>query len=87
LVLKTSPKRFVSLQPNKNKIMLIERTDKEIIIRLPASTNIEDLQNMVDYARYKEVTSKSKASQEDIDKLIKEVKKGSWKKLRKKLIK
>jgi len=67
--------------------MLIERTDKEIIIRLPASTNIEDLQNMVDYARYKEVTSKSKASQEDIDKLIKEVKKGSWKKLRKKLIK
>ena len=67
--------------------MLIERTDKEVIIRLPASTNIEDLQNMVDYARYKELTSKSKATKKEIDKLAKEVKKGRWKKLRKKLIK
>ena len=67
--------------------MLIERTDKEVIIRLPASTNIEDLQNMIDYARYKELTSKSKATQKEIDKLAKEVKKGRWKKLRKKLIK
>ena len=67
--------------------MLIERTDKEVIIRLPASIETEDLQDMVDYARYKELTSTFKVSQKEVDKLAKEVKKGRWKKLRKKLIK
>jgi hypothetical protein len=64
------------LQPNKNEIMLIERTDKEVIIRLPASIETEDLQDMVDYARYKELTSTFKVSQKEVDKLAKEVKKG-----------
>jgi len=67
--------------------MLIERTAKEVIIRLPSSVNIDDLQDMVDYARYKELTSKFNVSQIEVDKLSKEVKKGRWKKLRKKLIK
>jgi hypothetical protein len=67
--------------------MLIERTDKEVIIRLPASIETDDLQDMVDYARYKELTSTFKVSQKEVDKLAKEVKKGRWKKLRKKLIK
>jgi len=67
--------------------MTIERTNKEVIIRLPASVAIEDIQEMVDYARYKEITSKVKVSQDEIDKFAKEFKKGLWTKNRHKFIK
>jgi len=58
--------------------MLIERTDTEVIIRLPSYVNTDGLQSLVDYLSYKEVTAKSKAKQADVDKLAKEVKKGWW---------
>ena len=67
--------------------MTIERTDKEVIIRLPASVDVEDIQEMVDYARYKEITSKVKVSQEEVDQFVKEIKKGMWTKNRHKFIK
>lgn len=62
--------------------MLIERTGKEVIIRLPSYINTEGLQELVDYLLYKEATAKSKAKQSDVDKLAKEVKKGWLKKNR-----
>ena len=58
--------------------MVIERTNTEIIIRLPAYVNTDGLQQLVDYLSYKEATAKSKAKQADVDKLAKEVKKGWW---------
>ena len=58
--------------------MIIERTNKEVIIRLPENVNTNGLQRLVDYLTYKEVTAKSKAKQSDIDALAKEVKKGWW---------
>ena len=67
--------------------MLIERTDKEVIIRLPVSVDTDDLQDFVNYARYKEITSKFKVSQKKVDKLAKEIKKGWWAKNRSKFIK
>ncbi|MGP8214573.1 MAG: hypothetical protein ACLQQ4_03315 [Bacteroidia bacterium] len=67
--------------------MLIERTGKEVIIRLPSYINTEGLQELVDYLLYKEATAKSKAKQPDIDKLAKEIKKGWWKKNRSRFIK
>ena len=67
--------------------MIIERTDKEIIIRLPSYVKTDGLQNLVDYLTYKEATSKSKASQNDVDLLSKEVKKGWWKENKNRLIK
>ena len=36
--------------------MIIERTKDEIIIRLPADINIDDLQDMTDWFQYKELT-------------------------------
>ncbi len=57
--------------------MLIERTTKEVIIRLPASIDTEDLQDFLDYARYKELTSKFKVSQNEVDKITAQVKK-NW---------
>ena len=62
--------------------MLIERTNTEVIIRLPASVDTEGLQRLVDFLSYKEATSRSKARQSDVDKLAKAVKKGWWKKNR-----
>jgi dihydroneopterin aldolase len=67
--------------------MLIERTNKEVIIRLSASVNTDDLQDMVDYVRYKEITSKFKASQKSVDKLADDVNKSWWAKNRKRLVK
>ena len=67
--------------------MLIERTSNEVIIRLPSYVDTDGLQRLVDYLSYKEVSSKSKAKQSDVDKLAKEVKKGWWTKNRSKFIK
>ncbi len=60
--------------------MLIERTDTEIIIRVPSSVNIDGIQELVDKLRYKELTSKIKVPQKTIDKLAKQAKKNWWKK-------
>jgi hypothetical protein len=67
--------------------MLIERTTKEIIIRLPPYVNTDGLQRLVDYLTYKEATAKSKAKQSDVDALANEVKKGWWTKNRSRFIK
>lgn len=63
--------------------MTIERTNSEILIRLPLSLEISELQDMIDYLKYKELTSKSKANQEDVDKLVKEVNTKMWEKITK----
>ena len=67
--------------------MTIERTSKEVIIRLPSYVNTDGLQRLVDYLTYKEATTKSKAKQADVDALAKEVKKGWWTKNRSRFIK
>ena len=61
-------------------MLTIERTDSEIIIRLPADLAVSDIQRMLDYLSYKQAVSKSKATQEQIDALAEEAKKGWWEK-------
>lgn len=58
--------------------MIIERTDKEILIRIPASTDLPRLQRLIDYLRFSETASKSKATQSDIDQLASESKSEWW---------
>jgi len=58
--------------------MQIERTKDEVIFRLPADTDIDDLQAIADLLTYKELTKKFIVSQEEVDDLVKEVKKGRW---------
>ncbi len=60
--------------------MIIERTQTEIIFRLPKNVNIDDLQDLTDLFEYKEITKISKATQKDVDSLVKEIKKGRWEK-------
>lgn len=66
--------------------MIVERTNNEVIIRLPGSIDTIDLEDMVDYIRFKEIISKSKATQDEIDSLVKEIKKGRWENNRKRLL-
>ena len=65
--------------------MIIERTSKEIIFRLPSSTKLEELQDIADLFTFKEISQKSKATQKDVDELVKKIKKGRWTKTKKKL--
>ncbi len=67
--------------------MIIERTDKEILIRIPNDINIESAQRIIDYIRYLEITSKSQAIQEDVDKLAREINKAWWNKNKGKFLK
>lgn len=53
--------------------MVIERTKEEVIIRLPASVDTDDLQDFLNYARYKELTSKFDTLQEEVNKLANEI--------------
>jgi hypothetical protein len=58
--------------------MIIERTESEIIIRLPGDINIDELQDMTDWFQYKEITRNSEAKQADVDALVGQIKKGRW---------
>jgi hypothetical protein len=58
--------------------MIVERKKDEIIVRLPSDVDLSELQNMIDYLKYKELTSQSKAKQSDADKLAKEANKSIW---------
>jgi predicted trehalose synthase len=59
--------------------MIVERIDsKRITISFSSGTDIFGIQRLIEYARYLEATSKSKAKQSDIDKLADEVSSNWW---------
>jgi hypothetical protein len=64
--------------------MTIERTDTEIIIRLSSDVDIDGVQEMLDYLKYKVAMSKSQASQDDVDNLVREIKRERYKSFLKK---
>jgi len=53
--------------------MVVERTREEILVRIPANVDVSELQGMLDYLHYKEMTAKSMAKQSDVNALSKEV--------------
>ena len=67
--------------------MQIERTNKEILIRLSSGTDLIGLQRILDYLKFREIASKSKASQEQIDEIATESKKSWWNKNKGRFIK
>ncbi len=66
--------------------MLVERTNNEVIIRLSPNVDIQDLQNILNFARYKELTAKFKVSQTQVNELISDIKQ-SWNAKKKKTTK
>ena len=67
-----------SLYLSKLVIMIIERTNSEIIFRLPIDIKIDELQELTDWFKYLEITRKSNATQTDSDELVLQIKKGRW---------
>jgi predicted trehalose synthase len=67
--------------------MEIERTDNEILIRVDGNTDLTGLQRILDYIKFREIASKSKASQKQIDELAKESKSSWWEKNKSRFIK
>jgi hypothetical protein len=78
---------LINFESDKYKNMVIERTNKEVIIRLPLSVDTDGLQSLIDYLIYKEATSKSKAKQKDVDALAAEAKSGWWAKNKSRFVK
>lgn len=67
--------------------MQIERTNKEILIRLPSGTDLIGLQRILDYLKFREIASKSKATTEQIDELSSESKSSWWDKNKSRFVK
>jgi len=67
--------------------MIIERTDNQIIIKVSPEIDPLGFQRIMDYLQYLEITSKSKATQNDADKLADELNENWWAKNRSKFIK
>jgi len=58
--------------------MKIERKDKNLIIKIPEDVlEIEELQELLDYLRFRSITSKSKATEKNIEEIANEID-GSW---------
>ncbi len=66
--------------------MSIERKGDKLIISIPENTDPEGLQRLIDYIEYNQITIKSKANQEDVDDLSKEVNVEWWKKNKDRLL-
>ena len=59
--------------------MLIERiANNQITISFSSGTDMFGIQRLIDYAKYLDATSKSKAKQSDVDKLADEVNTNWW---------
>jgi hypothetical protein len=67
--------------------MIIERTNKEIVIRLLPSINTEELQALANLFRFKEITSKYSTDQEVVDTIAADINTKWYKKNRDRLIK
>ena len=59
--------------------MIIESNDNEIIIRISPNVNLEEIQQSLDFIRYKEIISKSKGTQKNADDLAEQSKNDWWK--------
>lgn len=59
-------------------IMVIERTTDEFVIRFPLTADTEQMQDIMDYLRYKELTANRRIAQSEVDKLSREVNRRWW---------
>ncbi len=67
--------------------MIIERNSKEIVIRLSPKIDTDELQDLADYLRYKEITADYKTDQSVVDQLASEINRSWYKTNRDRLIK
>ncbi len=54
--------------------MVIERINNEIVIKIPSDTDITGLQRLIDFIKFREIASSSKAEENEINNLARESK-------------
>jgi hypothetical protein len=62
--------------------MIIERQNNEILIRLKSLKRFEDIQLLLNYLRYEELTDGSTATQSDVDNMVREARQGRWERIK-----
>ena len=62
--------------------MIIERTAGEFIIRIPITAQVKQIQDLIDYLRYEELTSTYEVNQSEVDIFAREINKSWWEKNR-----
>jgi len=67
--------------------MIIERNRKEVVIRLSPKIDTDELQDLADYLRYKEITAGYKTDQSVVDQLASDLNRNWYKTNRDRLIK
>lgn len=68
--------------------MKIKRQNNELTISIPDNImSLSEIQELIDYIKFRSITSKSKASQKDIDNLSKEIDESWWAKNKPKFVK
>ena len=67
--------------------MKIERNKNEITITVSTAVDSFGLQRLIDYVKYLETTSKSKAKQSEVDVLAKSTNESWWTENRKRFVK
>lgn len=67
--------------------MKIERNKNEITITVSAGVNSFGLQRLIDYVKYLETTSKSKAKQSEVDAIARSANESCWTENRKRFVK
>lgn len=65
--------------------MIVERENNEILVRFKAGNKASEIQSILDYFRYVELSGKSESKQKDLDLLLKEAKKGRLNKIKKEI--
>ena len=58
--------------------MIIERTSNEFVIRFPFTTDSERMQDVIDYLRYKELTTDYSVVQQEVDALAQAINRKWW---------
>jgi hypothetical protein len=67
--------------------MIVERTSNQIVIKVSPHVDTFGFQRIIDYLDYLEITSMSKATQDDADRLADELNENWWAKNRNRFIK
>jgi len=67
--------------------MKVERTNTEVLVRIKSEYDSDKLQEILDLIRYAELTSKSSATQTEVNEFASEINKSWWTKNKNRFIK
>lgn len=68
-------------------MLVVERTNDAFILRLPLDTDIQSLQRVIDYLKFKEIIKNSEGTEEEANRLADESKKDWWRRNKRRFIK